>query len=108
MLEIEVEGTNQLEIFEKLAEAQEVYGEQVCGKCKNPNVMFRVRSVDDNKFYEIQCCDIKCRHKLSFGQHKKSKTLFPRRKDDENQFLPNNGWHVYVPEAKAATPAAKK
>ena len=32
---------------------------------------------------------------LSFGQHKKGDTLFPKRKDEKGNWLENGGWHKW-------------
>ena len=53
-----------------------------------------VRSVEGNDYYELRCGN--CGGILSFGQHKKGGTLFPKRKDDNNNYLPNKGWHKWV------------
>jgi hypothetical protein len=88
-LTVELEGADQKDTFEKLATVQEVFGEDVCGKCGKSNLKFQVRTVDDNKFYEIKC--VSCGAVLSFGAHKKGNTLFPKRKDGEN-WLADRGW----------------
>ena len=62
------------------------------------NFRFVVRNVDGNDYYELRCND--CGAVLAFGQHKKGGTLFPKRKDDEGNYLPNKGWHKWSPEAK--------
>lgn len=98
-LEFEVEGAGQKEIFKEIAAIQEIFGEDNCGMCGNNNVKFIVRSVDGNDYFELKCCDIKCGAVLSFGQHKKGGTLFPKRKDENNNYLPNNGWHKWKKES---------
>jgi hypothetical protein len=96
-LNVEVEGEKQKDVFMELARFQEVFEHSKCGKCGSDDVRFVVRSVDDNEFYEIHCQN--CRARLAFGQHKgKEGTLFPRRKDGENNWLPNNGWVKYNPK----------
>jgi len=94
-LEFEVEGSGQKEIFKEIAAIQEIFGEDSCGLCGNNNVKFIVRNVDGNDYFELKCCDHKCGAILSFGQHKKGGTLFPKRKDENNSYLPNNGWHKW-------------
>lgn len=94
-LEFEVEGTGQKEIFKEIAAIQEIFGEDNCGMCGNNNVKFVVRNVDNNDYFELKCCDVKCGAVLSFGQHKKGGTLFPKRKDENNNYLPHHGWHKW-------------
>ena len=91
---VDVEGDSQVDVFEQLSSAQEIFGNDTCGKCKGQNIRYVVRKVKDDTFYELQCQD--CRSKLTFGLHKKSggKTMFPHRKDDKG-YLPNQGWVKY-------------
>lgn len=88
---LEVEGENQSEIWKKLADFQEVFEEQCCGKCKSENVRFTVRTVEENDYHELRCLD--CHAKLAFGVHKKGGGLFPNRKDKESGKIKGvNGW----------------
>jgi len=97
-LEFELEGSGQKEVFKELATIQEIFGEETCGLCNNNNIKYVVRNVDDNDYYELKCTT--CKGILSFGQHKKGGTLFPKRKDDKGNYMPNNGWHVWTKEKK--------
>lgn len=97
-LSFEMEADGQKEIFKELAIIQEIFSEDKCGVCGSNNIKFVVRSVDGNDYYELRCNEAKCGSTLSFGQHKKGGTLFPKRKDDDNNYLPNRGWHKYVPK----------
>jgi hypothetical protein len=54
--------------------------------------------VEGNDYFEIRCAD--CGAILAFGQHKKGVTLFPKRKDDDGNYLPNRGWHKWTKENK--------
>jgi hypothetical protein len=95
-LQFELEGSGQKEVFKELATIQEIFGETKCGLCGSTNIRFVVRNVDGNDYYELRCLD--CGAILSYGQHKKGGTLFPKRKDDEGNWLPNMGWHKWIPE----------
>lgn len=95
-LEFELEASGQKELFKELGAIQEIFGEESCGLCKSTNLKFIVRSVEGNDYFELRCAD--CGAILSFGQHKKGGTLFPKRKDDNNAWLPNRGWHKYNPK----------
>jgi hypothetical protein len=92
-LQFELEGSGQKEVFKELATIQEIFSEDKCGSCKKDDLRFIVRNVESNDYYELRCND--CGAVLAFGQHKKGGTLFPKRKDDENNWLPNNGWHKW-------------
>ena len=73
---IEVDGSNTKELFEKLAELQEVFTGEPCGMCNGPT-RYGVRVVDDNKYYEMVCT--KCGAHLKYGQMKKGDKLFAKR-----------------------------
>jgi hypothetical protein len=92
-LTFEVEGSGQKEIFKELALIQEIFGEKQCGMCKNTDIKFICRTVEGNDYYELKCSS--CSGVLSFGQHKKGGTLFPKRRDDNNEWLPNYGWYKW-------------
>jgi len=95
-IEFEIEGSGQKEVFKELAIVQEVFSEENCGACKKDNIKYVVRNVDDNDYYEIRC--LSCGAALSFGQHKKGGTLFPKRKDENNNWLENGGWYKWKKE----------
>lgn len=97
-LEFELEGAGQKEVFKELALIQEIFAEEKCGLCNNTNLRFVVRNVDGNDYYELRCSD--CGAILSYGQHKKGGTLFPKRKDDDGNYLPNKGWHKWTKDSK--------
>ena len=41
-----------------------------------------------------------CGAKLAFGVMKKGGRLFPKRKDKENNWLPNGGWVKWNPDTQ--------
>ena len=92
-LTFEIEGAGQKEIFKGLAMVQEVFSEAKCGVCGSENIKFVVRTVEGNDYYELRCMG--CGDALSFGQHKKGGTLFPKRKDENGNWLENGGWHKW-------------
>jgi len=91
---IDIEGEEMVDIFEKIGHVQDVFDETKCIKCGNENLKFTIRrNKDDDPFYELRCGDIKtCGAKLQYGPHKKGGTLFPKRKDADGNFLPDDGW----------------
>jgi hypothetical protein len=91
-LVVEAEAENEQKLFEAIASVEEVFAERECGRCGCQDLQFRVRSRSNNKFYERVCLNPKCRAVLSFGVHRAGGTLFPRRKDEADAKLPNNGW----------------
>ena len=92
-LQFEVEGEGQKEIFKEIASIHEIFGETKCGMCGSENIKFVVRVVEDNEYYELRCMD--CGATLAFGQHKKGGTLFPKRKDEKGEYMPNRGWYKW-------------
>lgn len=94
---IEIEGANVKEIFKNIGAVQEALdAEQGCGMpdCGCTKLHFQVRNVEGNEFYELVCA--KCNARFEFGQHKKTPTLFPKRRDNGKP-LPNGGWSKYDP-----------
>lgn len=77
-----VNSESQKGLFKELAAADEVFGEKNCGMCKSENIHFKVRTVEENDYYELTCDD--CFAKLSYGQNKKGNTIFPKRKLADN------------------------
>jgi hypothetical protein len=57
-----------------------------------------VRENDGNEYYELRCTD--CGAKMAFGANKKGGGLFPRRKDTEGNWLPDNGWQRWNTKTK--------
>lgn len=99
-LSTEFEGT-QVDVFREIANFQEIFEENRCGKCGSEDIRYVVRTDDDdNKYHELHCRNPKCRAKLAFGQHKKTETLFPKRRAGANdqtgltkgEWLPDRGW----------------
>lgn len=95
---VEAEGNDHKELFSQLAQLQEVFGEEKCGKCGGENLAFVVREVEGNHFYELHCRNPNCRAKLPFGAHKKGDTLFPKRKDEDGNWRGQSGWVRYNKE----------
>lgn len=106
------EGETQFDIFQTLAEMQEVFAEDACGKCKSKWLRFVVRNVQDGKkeykYPELRCGNPSCRAKLTFGQSENGK-LFPVRfkrqdgeyvKDENGRNIQkgNWGWVIYNKE----------
>jgi hypothetical protein len=98
---IKVDGQTPKEVFERLAVAQEIFdGDDKCGCCGKTNIRFRVRHVSKGSktfdYFEIACQD--CYARLQFGQSTDTVSLFPKRKDEAGNWLPNHGWSKYQPK----------
>ena len=95
-LEVEIESNAPKEAFKELALFQEVFGETNCGSCQSEDIVFQVRTVDGNDYYEMFCKS--CFAKLAFGQHKVGGGLFPKRKLDNGSFdKESKGWKKWQP-----------
>lgn len=88
-LTLQADG-NTKEVFEQLADFDEVFNQTTCAATGSDNVVFRVRQVDGNKYYEVAA--VESGHKLSFGQTRDGLKLFPRRKDKDGNWLTDSGW----------------
>lgn len=98
------EGEDDQAVFEEMARLQETFGRALnCPRFEksdsdkrkfSENVVFRVREVEDNKFYELFCLE-KPNAKFKFGQKKKGGHLFPKREAGVD------GWVVYNKETQA-------
>lgn len=94
-ISFELEGSNPKEIFRAIAEVQEVFeADTTCGCCLKDKLIFRVRTVEDNEFYELHCQN--CSADLSFSQRKTGGRLYPKRRDATGKVLPDGGWAVWV------------
>ena len=111
-LSFTAEANTQKELFEKLSEIDkwtEVFGVESCGVCKNRNIKFTIRVVTVKegpkkgkvfKYPELVCNNLKCRAKLCIGEHQVGGTLYPKLKNKEKEYLPNNGWAKYTKESE--------
>lgn len=95
-LTLKISAEGQKELFKDLSTVQEIFGENSCGMCGSTDIKYVVRTVDGNDYFELRCN--KCGAILSFGQHKKGGTIFPKRKDADGKWLEHRGWHKYVPK----------
>lgn len=92
-ISFEIDNPSAKEIFRSISELQDIFeAAEKCECCQGTNIQYRVRTIDENDYYEIICLD--CYAALSFGQSRKG-GLFPKRKDAEGKPLPNRGWKVW-------------
>jgi hypothetical protein len=107
-VDIEADGDTHKDVFRQLAALSEVFRGELCGNCHKDNSLLRVRKVDDPKskgkkqfeYFERQCLTKDCRHRLAYGQHNEGGSLFPKRKGDDGQLLPKNGWFTFEKNTK--------
>ena len=94
---VKVQAERQKDLFRQLATLQEVFdAETHCGCCNSENIRFQVRTVESMEFFELACTA--CGAKFEFGQHKNGAGLFPKRKNEHGDPLPNHGWKKWQPE----------
>lgn len=98
--EISLECSNEKELFEKVADLQEVFGNRYFGPDgeEDTDLVYSVRESDGNKFYELVSKRYKKR--LQFGQRKTGGTLFPKKWVDL--------WQGESVESEEEAPAPKK
>jgi hypothetical protein len=99
-VELEAEGETHRDVFKELSSMIEVFRSESCGLCGKDNSIFIVRRVADPKskgkkefeYYERRCLTKDCRGRLAYGQHNEGGSLFPKRKTEAGEFMPNRGW----------------
>lgn len=94
----EFDSESAKDLFGEIHKFQEVFEEDTCGKCGSEDIKYIVRNVDDNQYYELRCG--KCGARLSFGVNKKGGGLFPKRKDNDGNWLPDSGWVKWNPKTE--------
>lgn len=107
-LAFEITGEKVKDVFREIAHVQEIFdAEQKCGICGSPDIRFLARQVEEYDFYELACMRDGCRARFAFGQNKKGGALFPKRKDEDGNWLPNGGWSKYEKPGVAPATAGK-
>lgn len=74
--------------------------EESCPYCKSKNIVpnHRIAVTGEGKqkksynYYEIKCLTPGCWAVLELGQKQDLVGLFPKRKDENGNYLPNKGW----------------
>lgn len=98
----EAEGVTTKEVFKELAVFQEIF--QHANGPDGQGARLVVRTVTDPKnpkkeyeYFEMRSVT-NPKLRLDFGQKNDGGDLFPKRKDSEGNWYPNDGWHEYKPE----------
>jgi len=92
------------EVFEHLAKLQEIFDISHCGCCQSTDIRFVMRENEGFQFYELRCNE--CHAKLEFGQRREGGELFPKRKDENNNWRDNGGWYKYQANANGGSSKA--
>jgi len=104
----EVAGETIRDVFKAIAGVQDVFeADRTCGVCGGQELVLQHRLVGDYEYFELACRTLddrerKCNARLAFGQSKKGGGLFPKRKGDDDAWLPNRGWSRYTKPGGAA------
>ena len=97
---VEFEANDTKSLVEEIAAVQEVCEQEECTNCGNSDFKFVVRTVGDDKYYELKCNT--CYYKLGFGIPKKGKpNLYPRRRNQKTKEAigpKKDGWHKFENE----------
>lgn len=93
--------------FKWIADMQDVFGNLVCERngSSSESVRLRVRTNDDNDFYEAYCYKgdsntFRAVKRFGVNKDKDRAGLFPKTRDDQGNYLDNNGWVVFNRETK--------
>lgn len=79
----QIEGQTQADMFQSIADIQEMCSDKTCGLCNSSSIRYEVREVKGDRYFEIHCTE--CGATLKFGQRKEPKgSLFAQRKLDDN------------------------
>lgn len=103
--EVSLDCTNEKDMFQKVADLQEVFGNRYFGPDgeEDTDLVYSVRESDGNKFYEL--VSYKYKKRLQFGQRKADGALFPKKWVDLWQ---GNGVESGESDEEAPAPAPKK
>lgn len=103
--EVEAEGANHKELWTEMSALGELFSpaNSICGVCGGKEVRPVVRDVstgegkkkEEYTYFEMHCQNTSCRARMAFGCSKTGNALFPKKKDEEGKWLPNNGWAKY-------------
>ena len=93
---IKCEAETTRELVAQVAHLSEVFQFSKCGICGAP-VRYVTRTAQSFTFYEVKCTDTRrCGAALKLGQPKANPDwLFPSRKDQNGNWLPNDGWTIF-------------
>lgn len=105
-LTIEIEASDQVDLFKQLAAMDDVFGDmQAAAMIDNElvtsdDVMFVVRTdSDDNDYFELRCKSGPLEwFKKRFGQYKKGNRLFSKSQPANGELAGLRGWSKYVKE----------
>lgn len=111
---VKLDVSNQKDLIRQISQLEEVLSNTTCGACKSENTRFVTRNAAGEKnkvyeFFEVKCNE--CNSRLSLGCHQEGDTLFPKRKNDTGEWLPDGGWIKYkrpVEASEALTKGKKK
>ena len=101
---VDLEAEKMQGLFDQVANFQEVFENQTCGKCGKTNIRCCVRVSGKYTYREMKCLD--CGAKLAFGTNETSEQMFPKNyrldegKDGPKRYLPDNGWGKYNKETE--------
>ena len=116
-ISVEIEADTQIELFQQLANFQEIFAETKCGKCGSEHTKYVCRlDKDENDWLEVVCQE--CRAEVIFGRAKKGGVIYPKIRWDQlsekqqeqraNEqayaekhygYLPNKGWFNFQRES---------
>jgi len=102
-----IDVDNVKQAFQFMAYCDSIFGVDMCGNCKSPDLRLLYRTAQEYEFYSLQCKN--CHHELKFGQTKVGEKLYA--KGWEEPYQGGESTSDEAPEQKekpAAKPAGKK
>ena len=89
---VEADGATVAEVFDMLAQLEEVFRPRACGCCKGHEITYTMRTdKEGNKYRQCQC--VGCGAEFRFGLKRgPGGILFPQLRDKEGLPKPNGGW----------------
>lgn len=108
---VKLDVSNQKDLIRQISQLEEVLSNTTCGACKSENTRFVTRNAAGEKnkvyeFFEVKCNE--CNSRLSLGCHQEGDTLFPKRKNEAGEWLPNSGWVKFERAAPKEETKSKK
>jgi len=98
---VEVEGGVK-DVFKTCTEFA-ILQESQCGACQSTNICPEHRVAQGYDFYSFRCGD--CNAELKLGQKRDAETLFPKRKNEQGERLPNRGWEKWQGGTQSQQPS---
>lgn len=89
----ECDATNHEDAIKTLSMWGEMLTEPDCGRCGCKDLIPKHRRAQQYDYYHLECRNPECGAQLAFGQLREGGGVFPKRKDQNDNWLPHRGWY---------------